>query len=1110
MSSAQEVSLVTQESTEPELMETGATLSKTSDDSENVEFVWKVHGFPALGTGIVRSDKFKAGDFNWRVLLYPRGCKGQGDQVSVLLELSQEDIDMTSGWPVFVKCYFGVFNHTGQKITIYKQYRHQFSPNSTDWGFGSFASYNVVCDPANGFLCDDALTVIAKVQIYADFSIFDSKEEISLVGLKNQGATCYLNSLLQTLYHIPYFRRAVYHMPMENISSTRIPLALQHLFYNMQSSNDSVSTTELTESFGWSIYDTYQQRDVQEFNRILCNKLEETMKGTSVEGTIQKLFEGHLRNCIECIGMDYKSTNQERFYDLQLDVRGCMDVYSSLDKYIQVEKLEGDNQYKVENVGFQDARKETRFADFPPILQLHLKRFEYDNTRNLLAKINDRYEFPLELDLDKDDGRYLSSDADRSVRNLYSLYSVLVHSGGANAGHYYAFIRPLLSERWYKFNDECVTRQSLETVLDEQYGGEEEISQKKVGDNETVSFPRHSSAYMLVYVRESDKDTIMCKLDDEDIIELLKENDRKQREREEVHFLRNIKENDWKQRDREEVDILKKIKDTMEEQENYLKQRHRKEVSPYTNIKVVCDTHLQTQIGKDVIFDLVDFDKVNTINFKNSMPLSQIKDHFAKEFFIPTNCQRIWIWSKRKNNTWRPRKALTSVDEVLTIGDLKHYSGGSEVRLFLEKQNVQEEQITFSPSAIAREVILLFFKLYDPNEKGLRYIGKQHVKQDSRPMEDLDKFKEMAGLETGEEVVLNEERSFIPKVQCVQVNILKTYKENELQDGDIICLQRSVMEDDKDELHSIEKYFHHVKYYKDVHFRKLDNPEKDVACLELNTLITYDELVRVLVSHLKLDDLSKIRFTPHNVFTEQPGDQPIKRLSVESLKEMLLYHNQMSNILYYEILDMPLSELEKLKVIKVSFYNSKVQEVSSNTITLHHECTVNDVMGHIREKVEMSDQQAELRILQIIGHKIWKILSPNDKIKYMVSQHATFRSQCVTFRAEEIPEEERSKGPEDCVIHVHHFRQDQNNNIENFGEPFLFLTRSGETLGQLKQRVKKKLQVPDHQFSEFKFASVHLSQPAYLNDDDDVNLFKRQAIYGPWEFYLGLQHDDIV
>lgn len=40
----------------------------------------------------------------------------------------------------------------------------------------------------------------------------------------------------------------------------------------------------------------------------------------------------------------------------------------------------------------------------------------------LIVQINDRYEFPLELDLDRDDGKYLSPDADRSVRNLYTLH----------------------------------------------------------------------------------------------------------------------------------------------------------------------------------------------------------------------------------------------------------------------------------------------------------------------------------------------------------------------------------------------------------------------------------------------------------------------------------------------------------------------------------------------------------------------------------------------------------------------------------------------------------------------------------------------------------------
>ena len=39
-----------------------------------------------------------------------------------------------------------------------------------------------------------------------------------------------------------------------------------------------------------------------------------------------------------------------------------------------------------------------------------------------LFQINDRYEFPLQLDLDRDNGKYLSPHADRNVRNLYTLH----------------------------------------------------------------------------------------------------------------------------------------------------------------------------------------------------------------------------------------------------------------------------------------------------------------------------------------------------------------------------------------------------------------------------------------------------------------------------------------------------------------------------------------------------------------------------------------------------------------------------------------------------------------------------------------------------------------
>jgi ubiquitin carboxyl-terminal hydrolase 7 len=79
---------------------------------------------------------------------------------------------------------------------------------------------------------------------------------------------------------LPLPAQAVYHMPTnENDEpTTSLPLALQSLFYKLQYSRTPVSTKDLTKSFGWSTMDAFMQHDVQELNRVLCEKLEEKMK----------------------------------------------------------------------------------------------------------------------------------------------------------------------------------------------------------------------------------------------------------------------------------------------------------------------------------------------------------------------------------------------------------------------------------------------------------------------------------------------------------------------------------------------------------------------------------------------------------------------------------------------------------------------------------------------------------------------------------------------------------------------------------------------------------------------------------------------------------------
>jgi ubiquitin carboxyl-terminal hydrolase 7 len=155
----------------------------------------------------------------------------------------------------------------------------------------------------------------------------------------------------------------------------------------LQFTQGPVSTKDLTRSFGWDTMDAFQQHDVQELNRILCDRLEEKMKGTRVEGTINKLFEGHFTNYIECINIDYKSLRREAFQDLQLVVKGCNSIYDSFKEYCQVEILEGENKYEAEGHGKQDARRGVLFESLPPVLNLHLRRFEYDYERDLLVKV---------------------------------------------------------------------------------------------------------------------------------------------------------------------------------------------------------------------------------------------------------------------------------------------------------------------------------------------------------------------------------------------------------------------------------------------------------------------------------------------------------------------------------------------------------------------------------------------------------------------------------------------------------------------------------------------------------------------------------------------------
>lgn len=339
-----------------------------------------------------------------------------------------------------------------------------------------------------------------------------------MVGLKNQGATCYLNSLLQSLYFTNAFRKAVYQIPTEEEASRdNSAWTLQRLFNNLQTSDLPVSTTELTASFGWESRQIFEQQDVQELLRLLTDKLEAKMKGTVAEKALPDLFLGKAKMYISCINVDYESSKVQDFWDIQLNVRNNKTLDDSFRDYIQVERMEGENKYDAGPPhGLQDADKGEIFETFPPVLHLHLKRFEYDFQRDAMMKINDRHAFPMEFDASP----YLSKDADKSESYVYQLHGVLVHSGDLNAGHYFAFLKPTQDGFWYRFDDDRVTRATEKEVLEENYGGEYELPNGAAGVRQpytrALSTKRSTNAYMLVYIRKTRLDDVLFPITKED------------------------------------------------------------------------------------------------------------------------------------------------------------------------------------------------------------------------------------------------------------------------------------------------------------------------------------------------------------------------------------------------------------------------------------------------------------------------------------------------------------------------------------------------------------------------------------------------------------------
>ncbi|KAK8728024.1 hypothetical protein OTU49_009344 [Cherax quadricarinatus] len=312
-------------------------------------------------------------------------------------------------------------------------------------------------------------------------------------GLKNFGNTCYMNSIIQCLNNttplVKYFIEGTYSSDINPNSKCRGEIAEElgaavNALWSGQYRSIAMRDLKSVVGHYHKPFQGYDQQDSHEFLIKLMDWLHEDLNKVTGkkppmkeqnydnlpdyaaaekrieeircqdQSIIYYLFHGLHRSVIVCGTCYHRSLTFEPFSILSLSFPSSSRC--SLRDMLHHFYKETNIEYKCSKC--KKMRNCTRKLDIwklPPILILHLNRFEHDV---LMKKQQNFVDFPLDnLDLSKHCGinnRYTK----------YDLYGVSNHYGTMDGGHYTAFCKSSHNKQWYKFDDHEVYDISRDTV----------------------------------------------------------------------------------------------------------------------------------------------------------------------------------------------------------------------------------------------------------------------------------------------------------------------------------------------------------------------------------------------------------------------------------------------------------------------------------------------------------------------------------------------------------------------------------------------------------------------------------------------------------------------
>ena len=282
-----------------------------------------------------------------------------------------------------------------------------------------------------------------------------------IIGFKNSGNTCFINSILQCFIHcVPLKNYFIIneHKHLNNNNNFCFLCEYSKLIQLIQNSKEKfICPVKLINNMNliFPYFIKGKQEDAHEFLLFFLSAFEQSCISYGINllnknfynnpinnNLISKIFSGKIISRVQCGECKKFSNTIDTFFNISLSILNSFTLIECIENYCKNEKLIGDNQYFCEKCKKKcDSERQIIFSHLPKILIFHLKRF--DNNRR---KIKKHIDFKINYNFQK--------FCTNKVSNTnYTLCAALIHEGySINSGHYLTYAKNS-NNNWYCFDD---------------------------------------------------------------------------------------------------------------------------------------------------------------------------------------------------------------------------------------------------------------------------------------------------------------------------------------------------------------------------------------------------------------------------------------------------------------------------------------------------------------------------------------------------------------------------------------------------------------------------------------------------------------------------------